>query len=317
MKNVLIGFAEALSCIEVYYSLRREYNVYIISKKAQGSVLKYSPGIKIVEVGSPQDSINKVLEKIREVIDEKEIDIFFPLDDESLYLFGELKQTLDLKGPSLSQVQLSLNKQMQVKLAKASGLPVLQTSLNCDLNKTPKIIKPVHAIQKNEDRLTKDRIFILSDKEEELDFYQKQEVHFETLEQEWIPGNGSGIFGIRIGKNVFHWSAHKRIRMMNPHGSGASACEISQCPHHLLQPMKQFLDEFDYQGLFMFEFLVDLEGNYWFIELNGRPWGSMALACRQGLNYPKWQVDYWKRGLGHQKPLALILVEKCCICFFY
>ena len=31
-------------------------------------------------------------------------------------------------------------------------------------------------------------------------------------------------------------------------------------------------------------------GPAWFVELNGRPWGSMALARRQGLEYPAWQV---------------------------
>ncbi len=40
----------------------------------------------------------------------------------------------------------------------------------------------------------------------------------------------------------------------------------------------------------MIELLREPSGRVWFVELNGRPWGSMALARRQGLEYPAWQV---------------------------
>ena len=38
----------------------------------------------------------------------------------------------------------------------------------------------------------------------------------------------------------------------------------------------------------MVEILRDAAGDMWFIELNGRAWGSMALARRLGLEYPAW-----------------------------
>jgi hypothetical protein len=45
-----------------------------------------------------------------------------------------------------------------------------------------------------------------------------------------------------------------------------------------------------WRGIFMVELLRDDSGRYWFIEFNGRPWGSMALARRQGLEYPAWHA---------------------------
>ena len=45
-----------------------------------------------------------------------------------------------------------------------------------------------------------------------------------------------------------------------------------------------------WRGLFMIELLRDGSGTPWFVELNGRPWGSMALSRRQGLEYPSWQA---------------------------
>jgi len=41
----------------------------------------------------------------------------------------------------------------------------------------------------------------------------------------------------------------------------------------------------------MLELLRDEQGDIWFVELNGRPWGSMALCRRQGLEYPAWHVQ--------------------------
>ena len=41
----------------------------------------------------------------------------------------------------------------------------------------------------------------------------------------------------------------------------------------------------------MLEFLRDADGKPWFMELNGRAWGSMALARRRGFEYPAWTVQ--------------------------
>ena len=46
-----------------------------------------------------------------------------------------------------------------------------------------------------------------------------------------------------------------------------------------------------WRGLFMIELLRDSEGKHWFMEINGRPWGSMALCRQQGLEYPAWHVQ--------------------------
>jgi hypothetical protein len=40
----------------------------------------------------------------------------------------------------------------------------------------------------------------------------------------------------------------------------------------------------------MVELLRDHSGTAWFVELNGRPWGSLALSRRQGLEYPAWHI---------------------------
>lgn len=77
---------------------------------------------------------------------------------------------------------------------------------------------------------------------------------------------------------------------MNPQGSGSSACISQSVPEDLRAKVEEFARKSGWRGLFMIELLRDKSGKLWFMELNGRPWGSMALSRNQGLEYPAWQA---------------------------
>ena len=111
------------------------------------------------------------------------------------------------------------------------------------------------------------------------------------LVQSFIAGTGEGIFGLAAPEGIRAWSAHRRVRMMNPQGSGSSACVSQAVPEDLRATAEQFIQQTGWKGLFMIELLRDAAGKVWFVELNGRPWGSMALCRRQGLEYPAWHLE--------------------------
>lgn len=58
----------------------------------------------------------------------------------------------------------------------------------------------------------------------------------------------------------------------------------------LTGPVAQMVRAIGWRGPFMVEFLRGTDGTAWFMEINGRMWGSMALARAQGLEYPAWAV---------------------------
>lgn len=112
------------------------------------------------------------------------------------------------------------------------------------------------------------------------------------LLQQFVRGTGEGLFGLATDRGVVAWSGHRRLRMMNPHGSGASACITAPPAEPAVRAAaEKFLAECGWRGLFMIELLRDEAGKLWFMELNGRCWGSMALARRAGLEYPAWAVQ--------------------------
>jgi hypothetical protein len=78
--------------------------------------------------------------------------------------------------------------------------------------------------------------------------------------------------------------------MVNPQGSASSACRSQPVDPDLIEPIERFLSKIGWRGMFMLEFLRDSAGTPWFMELNGRAWGSMALARRRGFDYPAWTV---------------------------
>jgi hypothetical protein len=54
---------------------------------------------------------------------------------------------------------------------------------------------------------------------------------------------------------------------------------------------EQFIRLAGWRGLFMIELLRDDTDRPYFMELNGRSWGSMALASRRGYAFPAWAVQ--------------------------
>jgi hypothetical protein len=76
--------------------------------------------------------------------------------------------------------------------------------------------------------------------------------------------------------------------MVNPQGSGSSACVSAPVDPELAEAGARMMSAAGWRGLFMLELLREPSGAAWFMELNGRTWGSLALARRQGLEYPAW-----------------------------
>jgi len=78
---------------------------------------------------------------------------------------------------------------------------------------------------------------------------------------------------------------------MNPQGSGASACRSRDVDEAAGMASAKLVQAAGWQGMFMVELLRDSADTAWFMEFNGRAWGSMALARRRGFAYPAWTVQ--------------------------
>ncbi|MBM1222509.1 hypothetical protein JQU17_20055 [Ponticoccus sp. SC2-23] len=299
MVHILIGFADALPAPEVLFSLRRAgHTVSLFSRAPIGVLTRLSPKAVHVLPDPAKDAEGAVAGLARLMAAADAPDLVMPLDDGGLWLTNAaLGLDRRIVGATGKQVEIALDKARQITAARAAGLTVPETRLVCsaaDLDAPlhlPAIAKPSDAIRLEGAGLTKGEArYLLSKSDVDSLRGAFTKASGPLLIQPLIAGQGQGVFGFATPDGVVAWSGHRRLRMMNPHGSGSSACATWPPDEELRASVARFLDAIGWRGPFMVELLRDHEGTAWFMELNGRMWGSLALARRQGYEYPAWAV---------------------------
>ena len=222
-----------------------------------------------------------------------------PLDDLAIWIVHRLRQSIPVRvcGPIDANAELTLDKRLQLQAAANAGFSVPDTreidgaDALARIDRFPCIVKPALAARATGDVLGRGRAFVLADAPRRDATTWVADPLEPMICQPHIAGVGEGVFGLALPDRVVAWSGHRRVRMMNPAGSGSSACVAIAPSTETLAAAERFLRALGWQGLFMIELLRDAQGTLWFMEINGRPRGSMALALRCGLDYPAWAVQ--------------------------
>jgi len=224
--------------------------------------------------------------------------VLMALDDTAVWLLQRVSDRLETKLTTVSghQGEVALDKRLQLRAALDAGFAVPETQelvTQADLKTIsffPAILKPALAARARDGRLGRESCRIIA-KSEDLSKFELDERE-PMLAQPLLRGVGEGIFGLAVDSGVVCWSSHRRVRMMNPSGSGSSACISIKADPDLCLIAERFVKGIGWRGMFMIELLRDVNGQPWFMELNGRAWGSMALARRMGYEYPSWNAQY-------------------------
>lgn len=300
--HVLIGFAEALPAPEVVFSLLAMGHRVSVFARSCDLPLHHLPIEMLHVLPSPETDAIASAAALAALMEGAEApDLILPLDDVGLWLSDAAGiATRRIAGANGLCAAAALDKTIQVDAARKAGLAIPETfvvrkaaDLDADLP-LPAIVKPALAVRVRDGKLGKGDTIYLRDDTQKQALRQKLETDMmpePLLIQPLVAGEGIGVFGFVTDKGVTGWSGHVRVRMMNPHGSGSSACRAVMPNAELRDAVTQFLEVLDWRGAFMVELLRDVDGTAWFMEINGRMWGSLALARRQGLEYPAWAVE--------------------------
>jgi predicted ATP-grasp superfamily ATP-dependent carboligase len=106
-----------------------------------------------------------------------------------------------------------------------------------------------------------------------------------VLVQEFIRGDGVGYFALLNHGELRAEFAHRRIRDVHPTGSGSSLRESAVPDERVRKDSLALLGALHWHGVAMVEFRRSA-GVPVFIEVNGRFWNSLALACYAGVDFP-------------------------------
>jgi hypothetical protein len=298
---VLIGFAEALAAPEVVFSLRGAgFAVRPFTRAgAPSPPIARLPVEPPLRLPPPEADADAAVAALRAAAAETAPAAVLALDDAALWLvdraFG------DGSGPAVASATgamaaVALDKTRQIALAAEAGFAVPPTTVAGTRAEIlahgdfPAIVKPALAAERRGAGLGRGAAHYLMSAADLARLPPDERLSYPALVQPLIAGGGEGVFGFATRDGITACSGHRRVRMMNPHGSGASACRLRPVEPGLREAACAMMTDIGWRGPFMIELLRDAAGTAWFMELNGRLWGSTALVRRAGLDYPAWAV---------------------------
>ena len=209
--------------------------------------------------------------------------------------------------PSDRALQFTLSKFLCTQLAGSLGIPCPQTVFFSEGAKGgranieqaglrfPIVIKTDNYLNEY-GNYVKGRHFLVTDMDQAEEILHKlASLPTRILAQEWIPGSGTGACLLRFGGITWLHFAHRRLHEI-PYTGGYSSYRESVRDDGLLRLGETILDAIGFEGAAMVEFRGRPGDTSFFLEVNGRLWGSLALALHCGINFPTGLVECYRNG---------------------
>jgi predicted ATP-grasp superfamily ATP-dependent carboligase len=126
----------------------------------------------------------------------------------------------------------------------------------------------------------------------------------DVLVQEFVSGTGIGLSFFVTREDVFLPFAWERIREVDPRGSASSCRKSIALEENLVTLSSRLIRAIGFEGIAMVEYKKAGNGCAVLMEINGRPWGSIALPIASGIDYPRYLIDWWLKGSLPPRDLA-------------
>jgi predicted ATP-grasp superfamily ATP-dependent carboligase len=216
--------------------------------------------------------------------------------------------------PDHADVLRAFNKDEMVQLAASIGIAVPNTVAvgniedarrACQALKFPVVLKPRSSVETEPNggiRITGRPRYARDSQELLARFAEMTQICSQMLAQEFVDGEGMGYFTLLCHGELRAEFAHRRIRDVHPTGSG-SAVRVSVEPDPEVKAASlAILKSVRWHGVAMVEFRQALGGPPVFMEVNGRFWNSLPLACYSGADFPAWLAELAEKGDIESKP---------------
>lgn len=257
--------------------------------------------LKTLTYAAPENSVSAFLEDLSLYVRNNDIEVVLPMSDLTTHvLLGNRDKLPPLRLPcaDLNSYEQVSDKKQLLALAENLGIPAPR-SVSYDPAvdaidpgqlpfSYPVVLKPAHSCIPVNDGYLRTTVKI-AHSPDEFNKLRKQYDWFERLPflvQEFVPGYGQGVFAFfseGLPRALF---AHRRIREKPPSG-GVSVLSESIDVDPVLEKMSiELLESVAWDGAAMVEFRITPDGNPFLMEINGRFWGSLALAVKCGVDFP-------------------------------
>jgi predicted ATP-grasp superfamily ATP-dependent carboligase len=154
---------------------------------------------------------------------------------------------------------------------------------------TPLVVKPTRSVSRSGGGFRQTSVAHAASPDELRTWLETAaDESFPALVQEWVKGEGAGVFVLLWGGILRGVVGHRRIREKPPSGGVSVMRESTAVEPGLLRQSLALLKELGWRdGVAMVEYRVDPEsGRSWLMEINGRFWGSLQMAVDAGVDFP-------------------------------
>lgn len=117
-----------------------------------------------------------------------------------------------------------------------------------------------------------------------------------VIVQQYVEGEGTGYFALMNHGELRAEFAHRRIRDVYPTGSGSAVRESRPPEPEIRDAGLAILKALRWHGVAMVEFRWQAGKAPVFMEVNGRFWHSLPLACYAGVEFPALLADMVEHG---------------------
>jgi predicted ATP-grasp superfamily ATP-dependent carboligase len=252
---------------------------------------------------SPQQHVDAFLETILGFVHQHPETLVLPMTEAttlpiSAHRDGLLAAGARLVLPEHSDLLRAFDKDHTTRLAASLGIAVPATTLIADPQQAsdasrslryPVVLKPRSSeeITPSGNTRTAGRPRYARNSREFDEAYRDLNSRASSvLVQEFAPGEGTGYFALMHHGDLRAEFAHRRIRDVYPTGSG-SAVRVSIDPDpEIRRASLAILSALRWHGVAMVEYRKQPGRPAIFMEVNGRFWHSLALACYSGADFP-------------------------------
>lgn len=262
---------------------------------------------------SPQKSVNAFLAAITAFVRERPGTLVLPMTELTTLPLSAQRDSLMSAGarlilPDHSDVLRAFNKDETTRLAASLGVAVPKTILVTNAEQAaqaalelrfPIVLKPQASEELSLDgnlRTAGRPRYAKNAAESEAAFRDIRSRASAVLLQEFVEGEGTGYFALMHHGELRAEFAHRRIRDVYPTGSGSAVRVSAPIDPEIRRCSLAILAALNWHGVAMVEYRKKAGSPPVFMEVNGRFWHSLPLACYAGVDFPRLLVEMAEHG---------------------
>ncbi len=249
---------------------------------------------------APGENPEGFISAIRTECAQRGVSVIFPMTEISTVTVLKHREQLD--GLNVPFVEFSTfdalsNKWKLLELAQQLNVSMPETHFVKDAGaldviisqvKFPAVLKPYRSMIHSNGRWIASCVQYANSPQELREIVNRHEYFNQHpfLIQEFIDGQGQGIFALYDHGAPRAFFAHRRLREKPPSGGVSVLSESIALDPAQREMAHRILNHVGWHGVAMVEFKVSADGTPYLIEVNGRFWGSLQLAIDAGVDFP-------------------------------